>query len=74
MTREDAITNLEMIRIAYIEPVTELQRKIIDDTFEIAIKALEQINKIADIVDGTIDHFEYDDAMDMLYEIKEVIK
>lgn len=42
--------------------------------YDEAIKALEQINKIADIVDGTIDHFEYDDAMDMLYEIKGVIK
>ena len=39
-----------------------------------AFKALEQITKIVDIVDGTIDHFEYDDAMDMLYEIKGVIK
>ena len=38
-----------------------------------AMDALEQITKIADIVDGTIDHFEYDDAMDMLYEIKGVI-
>ena len=37
-------------------------------------KALEQITKIADIVDGTIDHFDYDDAMDTLYEIKGVIK
>jgi hypothetical protein len=36
--------------------------------------AIEQITKIADIVDGTIDHFEYDDAMDVLYEIKGVIK
>lgn len=39
-----------------------------------AIKAIEQTNKIADIVDGTIEHFEYADAMDMLYEIKEAIK
>lgn len=39
-----------------------------------AIKALEQINKISDIVDGTIDHFDLDDAMDMLYEIKGVIE
>lgn len=37
-------------------------------------KALEQITKIADIVEGTIDHFDYDDAMDVLYEIKGVIK
>lgn len=44
------------------------------EAIEMAIKALEQINKIADIVDGTIDHFKYDDAMDTLYEIKGVIK
>ena len=39
-----------------------------------AMDALEQITKITDLLDGTIDHFEYDDAMDMLYEIKGVIK
>ena len=42
MTNKDAISNIAMIRAAYIEPVTELQRKIIDDTFDMAIKALEQ--------------------------------
>ena len=45
-----------------------------NEEFLIAIDALEQITKIADLLDGTIDHFEYDDAMDMLYEIKGVIK
>ena len=39
-----------------------------------AKQALEQINKITDLFDGTIDHFDRDDAMDMLYEIKGVIK
>ena len=42
--------------------------------FNMAIQALEQITKIADLLDGTIDHFDRDDAMDMLYEIKGVIK
>lgn len=41
---------------------------------DMAIQALEQITKIADIVDGTIDHFDRDDAMDILYEIKGVIR
>ena len=45
-----------------------------NEEFLMAIDALEQITKIADIVDGTIGHLEYDDAMDMLYEIKGVIK
>ena len=42
MTREEAIKNLEMIRVAFVEPVTKEQRKLIDDTFDMAIKALEQ--------------------------------
>ena len=42
MTREEAIKNLEMIRVAFVEPVTKEQRKLIDDTFDIAIKTLKQ--------------------------------
>lgn len=42
--------------------------------YKMAMDALEQITKIADLLDGTIDHFDYDDAMDVLYEIKWVIK
>lgn len=33
----------------------------------------DRLNKIAELVDGTIDHFDRDDAMDLLYQIKEVI-
>ena len=32
-----------------------------------------RIAKIADLVEGTIDHFDLDDALDLLYQIKEVI-
>lgn len=32
-----------------------------------------RLAKIADLVEGTIDHFDLDDAMDLLYQIKEVI-
>ena len=42
MTREEAITNLNMISVAFVEPVTKEQRKLIDDTFDMAIKALER--------------------------------
>ena len=42
MTREEAINNLNMISVAFVEPVTKEQRKLIDDTFDMAIKALEQ--------------------------------
>ena len=33
-----------------------------------------RLSKIADLVEGTIDHFNLDDAMDLLYQIKEVLK
>ena len=33
-----------------------------------------RLERIADIVEGTIDHLDLDDAMDMLYQIKEVLK
>ena len=33
-----------------------------------------RIAKIADLVEGTIDHFKLDDAMDLLYQIKDVLK
>jgi len=42
MTREEAIVNLKMIGVAFVEPVTKEQRKLIDDTFEMAIQALSQ--------------------------------
>ena len=42
MTREEAINNLNMISVAFVEAETKEQRKIIDDTFNMAIKALEQ--------------------------------
>ena len=45
MTREDAINNFNMIRFAFVEAETKEQRKIIDDTFDMAIKALEQESK-----------------------------
>ena len=64
MTREEAIAKLKNFA-DHCYP---------NEEFLIGIQALEQLSKIADIVAGTIDHFEYDDAMDMLYEIKGVIK
>ena len=33
-----------------------------------------RLKKIEDLVDGSIDHFDRDDAMDLLYQIKEVLK
>lgn len=33
-----------------------------------------RLKKIEDLVDGSIDHFDKDDAMDLLYQIKRVLK
>lgn len=71
MSIEEKISYLKWIRP--INPYS-LDRKRVQEAIDTAIKAIEQITKIADIVDGTIDHFDYDDAMDLLYEIKGVIK
>lgn len=38
-----------------------------------AISALDKISKIEDLVEGTIDHLDRDDALDMLFEIKSII-
>ena len=32
------------------------------------------LDKIRDIVDGTIDHLDRDEALDILYEIKRLLK
>lgn len=42
MTREEAIINLYTISVAFIDPVTKEQIEIIDETFRVAIEALEQ--------------------------------
>lgn len=43
MTRKEAVANLNMISVAFVEPVTKEQRKLIDDTFDMATEALEQL-------------------------------
>lgn len=46
MTRKEAVANLNMISVAFVEPVTKEQRKLIDDTFGMAIEALKAIDDI----------------------------
>ncbi len=36
--------------------------------------ARTKLAKIADIVEGTIDHCDLEDAMDMLYQVKDVVE
>lgn len=38
-----------------------------------SVQSDEKLRKIADLVDGSIDHFDRDDAMDLLYQIKEIV-
>jgi rubrerythrin len=42
MTREEAIANLKIIRVAFVDANTAEQAKLIDETFDMAIEALEQ--------------------------------
>lgn len=59
MTREEAIVNLNMISVSFIEPVTKEQRTLIDDTFDMAIKALEQESVLDNIKAEILDEAEY---------------
>ena len=43
------------------------------EIIDIVIKNNEAFEKIKGLLEGTIDHFDRDDAMDLLYQIKEVI-
>ena len=52
MTREEAISNLNMISVAFVGPVTKEQRKLIDDTFGIAIQTLSQEPKTGHWIDN----------------------
>lgn len=47
---------------------------LIPNATEVALKTFDKIEKIADIVEGTIDHCDRDDLYDMIMEIKDVIK
>ena len=35
-----------------------------------SVRALQKVIRLKDTVEGTIDHLDLDDAMDMLYDIK----
>lgn len=48
MNNQETIANLNMISVAFVEPVTKEQRKLIDDTFDNAIQALEKIGHLTD--------------------------
>jgi len=43
-------------------------------TLDTSISAMEKIKKIEDALEGTIDDFDRDDAMDLLYNIKDILR
>ena len=57
MTSEEAICNLNMISVAFVEPVTKDQRKLINDTFDVAFKALKRESGL-DVLDKIIAEIE----------------
>ena len=45
----------------------------VKEAMDEAISAMDKISRIKDLVEGTIDHLDMDDAIDMLYEVKSII-
>ena len=79
MTETDLISRQAAIDARWFEPSYTDPLNVLTEVRD-RLKALPsaqpdaRLKKIADLVDGTIDHFDRDDAMDMLYQIKEVLK
>ena len=49
-------------------------RELLDDIENLpSAQPDDRLAKIADILEGTIDHFDLEDAMDVLYQIKDVL-
>lgn len=44
------------------------------DKWKPSLQPEERLKRISDLVEGSIDHFDRDDAMDLLYQIKAVLK
>lgn len=51
-----------------------ISEKAVYDAMDEAIFALKKVSRIEELVEGTIDHFDRDDALDMLYEIKNILR
>ena len=50
-----------------------ISEKSVGEAMDEAISAMDKISRIKDLVEGTIDHLDRDDALDMLYEVKSII-
>ncbi len=74
MVRDKELRNINW----YDKPYAEGECRGIDEALAIvsnlpAAQPDTRLEKIADLVDGSIDHFDLEDAMDLLYQIKDVL-
>ena len=51
-----------------------ISEKSVNEAMDEAISALDKIGRIEDLVKGTIDHLDRDDAIDMLYGVKSILR
>ena len=51
-----------------------ISEKSVGEAMDEAISAMDKISRIEDLVEGTIDHLDRDDAIDMLYEVKSILR
>jgi hypothetical protein len=74
MVRDKELRNINW----YDKPYAEGECRGIDEALAIvsnlpAAQPDTRLEKIADLVDGSIDHFDLEDAMDVLYQIEDVL-
>lgn len=50
-----------------------ISEKSVGEAMDEAVSAMDKISRIENLVDGTLDHFDREDALDMLYEVKSII-
>ena len=78
ITRSEAIKQLRILKadinneLAFVSK-TKYKHKALE-SLDMAIKSVEKLDKITDMTEGTIDHFDLEDAMDLLYDIKGVVE
>lgn len=73
---KDAVSAIENLSSAQPDHIVEVSKKVECPTFEDSSQYAQpdnRLSKIAELVEGTIDHFDLDDAMDLLYQIKEIV-
>ena len=78
ITRSEAIKQLRLLKaditngLAFVSKTKDKNLSL--ESLDMAIKSLEKLDKITDMTEGTIDHFDLEDAMDLLYDIKGVVE